>query len=288
MEIRQLRMFREVVDAGSISEAARRMNLSQPPLSYHMKMLEQELGVTLFLRGKKNIELTSAGQLLYERAQTLLSLERAVSREVSKEGTKKTLRIGVQDSPRIRELSIQIISEYIKKNNLKPEFIVGEPETLLSKLDSGELDLCSVISFALYGKEHLMTADIGGKKAVPVIVISKEHPLSKKKKLTLRDIKDELIITFDDSFARGSKDRIDDMLQRAGVSTYKMKILKNVQEVKMAVCLNQGVAIELDMAMNDILDKVKLFSIDNLAEEDMARIVIAWKDPKWDDIVSEH
>ena len=58
--------------------------------------------------------------------------------------------------------------------------------------------------------------------------------------------------------------------------------------VGVAVCLNQGVAIELDMAMNDILDKVKLFSIDNLAEEDMARIVIAWKDPKWDDIVSEH
>ena len=56
----------------------------------------------------------------------------------------------------------------------------------------------------------------------------------------------------------------------------------------MAVCLNQGVAIELDMAMNDILDKVKLFSIDNLAEEDMARIVIAWKDQKWNDIVSEH
>ena len=132
-----------------------------------------------------------------------------------------------------------------------------------------------------------MTADIGGKKAVPVIVISKEHPLSKKKKLTLRDIKDELIITFDDSFARGSKDRIDEMLQRAGVSTYKIKILKNVQEVKMAVCLNQGVAIELDMAMNDILDKVKLFSIDNLAEEDSAKIVMAWKDQKWNDIVSE-
>ena len=54
------------------------------------------------------------------------------------------------------------------------------------------------------------------------------------------------------------------------------------------LCLNQGVAIELDMAMNDILDKVKLFSIDNLAEEDMARIVIAWKDQKWNDIVSEH
>ena len=230
-----------------------------------------------------------SGEILYRAWTPILEAHRAAIREAKDhfEGQMKTLRIGVQDSPRIRELSIQIISEYIKKNNLKPEFIVGEPETLLSKLDSGELDLCSVISFALYGKEHLMTADIGGKKAVPVIVISKEHPLSKKKKLTLRDIKDELIITFDDSFARGSKDRIDDMLQRAGVSTYKMKILKNVQEVKMAVCLNQGVAIELDMAMNDILDKVKLFSIDNLAEEDSAKIVMAWKDQKWNDNVSE-
>ena len=50
MEIHQLRLFREVVDAGSISEAARRLNLSQPPVSYHIKMLEQELQVLLLLR----------------------------------------------------------------------------------------------------------------------------------------------------------------------------------------------------------------------------------------------
>ena len=95
MEIKQLRMFRAVVDAGSISEAARRMNLSQPPLSYHMKMLEQELGVVLFHRGKKSIELTEAGKLLYERAEALLALENTVSREVSATGIQKTLRVGV-------------------------------------------------------------------------------------------------------------------------------------------------------------------------------------------------
>ena len=291
MTILQIEYFIEIVKSGSFTKAAEKLFVTHQALSLQIQALEKELGMPLFDRSnRRKLTLEESGEILYRAWTPILEAHRAAIREAKDyfEGQMKTLRIGVQDSPRIRELSIQIISEYIKKNNLKPEFIVGEPETLLSKLDSGELDLCSVISFALYGKEHLMTADIGGKKAVPVIVISKEHPLSKKKKLTLRDIKDELIITFDDSFARGSKDRIDEMLQRAGVSTYKIKILKNVQEVKMAVCLNQGVAIELDMAMNDILDKVKLFSIDNLAEEDMARIVIAWKDQKWNDIVSEH
>ncbi len=290
MTILQIEYFIEIVKSGSFTKAAEKLFVTHQALSLQIQALEKELGMPLFDRSnRRKLTLEESGEILYRAWTPILEAHRAAIREAKDhfEGQMKTLRIGVQDSPRIRELSIQIISEYIKKNNLKPEFIVGEPETLLSKLDSGELDLCSVISFALYGKEHLMTADIGGKKAVPVIVISKEHPLSKKKKLTLRDIKDELIITFDDSFARGSKDRIDDMLQRAGVSTYKMKILKNVQEVKMAVCLNQGVAIELDMAMNDILDKVKLFSIDNLAEEDSAKIVMAWKDQKWNDIVSE-
>ena len=248
MTILQIEYFIEIVKSGSFTKAAEKLFVTHQALSLQIQALEKELGMPLFDRSnRRKLTLEESGEILYRAWTPILEAHRAAIREAKDhfEGQMKTLRIGVQDSPRIRELSIQIISEYIKKNNLKPEFIVGEPETLLSKLDSGELDLCSVISFALYGKEHLMTADIGGKKAVPVIVISKEHPLSKKKKLTLRDIKDELIITFDDSFARGSKDRIDDMLQRAGVSTYKMKILKNVQEVKMAVCLNQGVAIEL-------------------------------------------
>ncbi|MBQ7175086.1 MAG: LysR family transcriptional regulator [Lachnospiraceae bacterium] len=143
MEIRQLRLFREVVDAGSISEAARRMNLSQPPLSYHMKMLEQELGVTLFHRGKKNIELTSAGKLLYERAETMLSLESAVSREVSEEGTKKTLRIGV--TPTTSPLLISALSKlHQKEKKLYFDLSDGTSFSLREMLEKGMLD-CTLV-----------------------------------------------------------------------------------------------------------------------------------------------
>ena len=58
MEIRQLEYFRAIVDAGTISGAARVLHMTQPPLSYQMKMLEEELQVSLFLRGTKKITLT--------------------------------------------------------------------------------------------------------------------------------------------------------------------------------------------------------------------------------------
>ena len=48
MDLKQLEYFRQIADAGSINEAARHLNMSQPPLSYQLRQLEQELNVTLF------------------------------------------------------------------------------------------------------------------------------------------------------------------------------------------------------------------------------------------------
>lgn len=74
MEIRQLEYFRAIVDAGTISGAARVLHMTQPPLSYQMKMLEEELQVSLFLRGTKKIVFTDAGKTLYEQTGNLLML----------------------------------------------------------------------------------------------------------------------------------------------------------------------------------------------------------------------
>ena len=49
MELRQLEYFREIASTGSINEAARHLNMSQPPLSYQIRQLENELNVKLFV-----------------------------------------------------------------------------------------------------------------------------------------------------------------------------------------------------------------------------------------------
>ena len=92
MEIRQLEYFHEIAATGSINEAARRLNMSQPPLSYQIKQLEAELKVKLFERTRAGVTLTEAGKLLYDRTENILGYVRSTELEVSKAGKKQVLR----------------------------------------------------------------------------------------------------------------------------------------------------------------------------------------------------
>ena len=99
MELRQLEYFRAIVDAGTISGAARVLHMTQPPLSYQIKMLEEELQVPLLIRGTKKITLTEAGKTLYEQAGALLMFADLTRREVVKSSQSATLHIGMTPSP---------------------------------------------------------------------------------------------------------------------------------------------------------------------------------------------
>ncbi|HEY1486140.1 MAG TPA: LysR family transcriptional regulator, partial [Micromonosporaceae bacterium] len=72
MDIRRLRYFVAVAEERSISRAARRLHLAQPPLSVQLHGLERELGVTLFTRHRRGVDLTEAGVELAHHARRLL------------------------------------------------------------------------------------------------------------------------------------------------------------------------------------------------------------------------
>ncbi|QAY67625.1 LysR family transcriptional regulator [Paenibacillus protaetiae] len=72
MDIRQLRYFLEIAEQGQITRAAKKLNMEQPPLSRQLRLIEEELKVTLFDRNGKRLRLTHAGELLRERAENLL------------------------------------------------------------------------------------------------------------------------------------------------------------------------------------------------------------------------
>ncbi|NOG73072.1 LysR family transcriptional regulator [Roseicella sp. DB1501] len=67
MDLRQLRTFREVAEAGSLSRAADRLRLAQPALSRQIRMLEEEIGTPLFARHGRGMQLTEAGQAFLDR-----------------------------------------------------------------------------------------------------------------------------------------------------------------------------------------------------------------------------
>lgn len=100
MDIRQLRYFVAIVEEGTISAAARKLHISQPPLSQQMSLLENEFNVTLFQRGARQITLTEPGTMLYRYATKILELEDAATDEMRSlsSGRKGTIRIGFVSS----------------------------------------------------------------------------------------------------------------------------------------------------------------------------------------------
>lgn len=73
MEVRVLRYFIEVVQEKNISNAAKRLHISQPTLSRQLMDLEKELGITLLERGHRQIKLTQEGYYLYDGHKRLLA-----------------------------------------------------------------------------------------------------------------------------------------------------------------------------------------------------------------------
>lgn len=97
MDIKQLRYFIAIAEEKNITAAAVRLHMSQPPLSIQLKKLETELGVKLFERSGKGMELTDKGKVLYKKALNLVNNFEEIKNEIqeTEEGKKGTLSVGI-------------------------------------------------------------------------------------------------------------------------------------------------------------------------------------------------
>lgn len=143
MELKQLEYFRAIADTGSINEAAKRLHMSQPPLSYQMKQLEGELGVQLLERTRKGVSLTEAGELLYARAENILQYAQSASIEVANTGKSRVLRIGMTPT------SVTIMMPYLSRfsqafPHVRFEVRDGSTFTLSSLLTDGIIEVSAM------------------------------------------------------------------------------------------------------------------------------------------------
>lgn len=188
MDLKQLRYFTTVAEEGTISAAAKKLFMSQPPLSTQMKLLEQELGCSLFERGQKHIRLTETGRLLYDRAQTLLRMEASMRQDVEAcaRTEKDTIRIGVVSSV-ICTRAGEWISDFLKKNDgVTIEITESNTYSLIEKLRTDQIHAALVRTpfpeneFKVHSLAHEKMIAVGAKRRLPDMVtmnILSHYPL---------------------------------------------------------------------------------------------------------------
>jgi LysR family nitrogen assimilation transcriptional regulator len=93
MELRQLRYFVAIADQGSFSKAAERVFIAQSALSHQLAQLEDELGVSLFARSRRGVELTDAGQRFLPHAVSILRQVQEAREAVSHNSTEPTGKV---------------------------------------------------------------------------------------------------------------------------------------------------------------------------------------------------
>ncbi|MDH2498731.1 LysR substrate-binding domain-containing protein [Acinetobacter baumannii] len=143
MDVKQLRAFLTISETNNITKAAAMLNIVQPAVSRQIHLLEEELGVELFERGRHGMTLTQEGKVLEGYARRALrEIEAAKTELTSKDGgLKGTVNIGILAS--LSELLSVALMKVIKKKypdvNLK--ISVGYSGHLKEWLEAGEIDL---------------------------------------------------------------------------------------------------------------------------------------------------
>ena len=143
---RAVRTFHEVCRAGSISAAARALNISQPSVSSAIALLEARLGTVLFARGRSGIVLTAAGEALQARAQMLDHLLRDAEAEVAaaREGVAGPLRIGGTPGALVSLLPLAIARLEAAFPHLTLNVLERPDRDLAGMLRDGDIELAFV------------------------------------------------------------------------------------------------------------------------------------------------
>ncbi|MCR4962614.1 MAG: LysR family transcriptional regulator [Firmicutes bacterium] len=142
MNLKQLTYFMAAAEQHNITGAAKKLHMAQPPLSRQLTLLEEELGVTLFKRSNKGIDLTPAGQMLYDKSAKLFKDVGEMVEMVREtdSGVRGTITIGTffSDVPFFIDKML-----YIRQHYPLIHFKIhhGTPVDLVDALEKNEVDL---------------------------------------------------------------------------------------------------------------------------------------------------
>jgi DNA-binding transcriptional LysR family regulator len=193
-ELRHLRCFVAVAEELHFGRAALRLRVAQPALSQQLQRIEASLGVRLFDRTKRKVELTTAGRHLLEEARSILSAAERAERNVRRasKGELGTLRLGFVGTGAFGILPGIIRRFHTSRPDVKIEFHDGHVENPFDLLEAGALDVAIIRAPVSHPR---LTIEPFYSEPV-CAVVPRAHPLGRRHRIRLGALASEPFVLF--------------------------------------------------------------------------------------------
>lgn len=259
----KLKTLITVTELGSFTKAAEALSLTQPAVSHHISQLEEELGITLFIRSKKELKLTIEGEIVVQYARRMSALYDKLKVELANSEKKITnLRIGVTHTAE-SNLTTEVLAKCSEAsdnedNHFSITIITDSINNLYNKLRNYEIDLAIVEGNTADSDFEFQVLDTDSL----VCIMANSNPLAANSMITLRQLKKERLILRLPSSA--TRILFDSTLQSMNESldNYNVAIeVDNIATIKDLVRKNLGVSVLPRSACMKELRKNKLVAL---------------------------
>jgi DNA-binding transcriptional LysR family regulator len=287
MDLNQLREFAAIAESGSFSKAARQLRIAQPPLSRHIRQLEGELGVKLFVRTATGVEITPEGSLLLAQARIVLEDTSALLELASrtKLGLASTLRVAM--APGLCEVV----------NRIRLHLVAASVPIAIEGSD--------MPSSRQHEALRRRTIDVGLLRHVPdepgiestplfderfVVMVSETSPFARRRSVRLKHLAGQRLLLQDREWAALARDKIMSLYVAAGFtpSFVTLQATPGNQASMLSVAAGDAICFALEGSISHSYLPVKGVAVVSLDEPGAEFPVhIAWRKNEVSPIVCE-
>ena len=274
MKLQQLRYLREVERQGlNLSTAADKLHTSQPGISKQIKLLEDELGVEIFVRnGKRVTAITPPGKAILAIAQRILqeaeNLKQAAQDFSNQDSGSLTIATTHTQARYVLPAVIQRFTQRYPK--VKLGLMQGNPVQISQFALTGQADFCIATEAIATFEDLVMLPCYGWNRCV---VAPPDHPILKQKTLTLEAIAEYPVITYD--FAFTGRSQINHAFETKGLKPNVVLTAIDSDVIKTYVALGLGIGILAKMAFDPQHDSnLRALDASHLFESSTTRIGI--------------
>lgn len=193
-ELRHLRTFMAISEELSFRKAADKLHIAQPALSRQIAQLEEALECQLFDRQKRRIRLTAAGEFLYHKLPKLINQLHETTHQAHNIATGQSAILKFGYSSAAMSCFLPSVIQEIQKNLDDCEFKFSEEtsDELISGVISERLDA----AFILYRPDNPLLRTVPIKADQTGVILPDGHPLTRKKRVAIKELKNETLILF--------------------------------------------------------------------------------------------